>query len=411
MGIKHFALLGVLVWALSACGGSSSPSNAKDPNNPTNPNQPGSSDNCTYILAENITVPSLLVNTPSTCDYILEGYVKVSSTLTIEPGVLIKARQDAILWIDGGQIIANGTANAPITMEGLNHISGYWEGIRFAEGRESSFDHFHLKDAGQVCTSLWCPDAGFILDDVTVSFSNSSVSNSYVHGFHATGDVLFKRFENNSFYGNVWAGVVMDANYLEFLDSASDYKGETSPNGTPYVLVANGSLETGDTRTWKNLNVPYLIGGYLNIEGGIVIIEPGTTVVFGEGSWMDVEGNGELRAIGTPDKRITFKGKVEKPGYWDGIKFRDSDWDTNEFSYVDFMHSGNTDSLLSSYGAVRMVYTSSLKINHSHFADNAEFAVACDESDAYDQVTLKLSENSFNNNAAGDIDADCRVVE
>lgn len=409
MKLRLFSLACILTLAVIACSDNQTPTNpnTNQPNNPPT----GNSDNCTYVLSDNITVPSKLVNTPSSCDYLLEGYVNVSSTLVIEPGVLIKAKQDAILWVDGGQIIANGTATAPITMEGLNHISGYWEGIRFAEGRESSFDYFHLKDAGQVCTSLWCPDAGFILDDVTVSFSNSSVSNSYVHGFHATGNVLFKRFENNRFYGNVWAGIVISANYIDFLDSASDYRGETNPNGNPYVLLANGDLESGETRVWKNLNAPYLISGYLNIEGGIVSIDPGATVVFDEKAWMTVRNNGALRAMGTADKRISFIGKVEKPGYWDGIRFWDSNWDTNEFSYVDFMHSGDTDNLLSAYGAVRLMYSSSLKVSNSTFANNAQFGVACDEPDEFDTVTLILGAgNTFSNNAAGDIDPACGVT-
>ncbi len=87
--------------------------------------------------------------------------MNISSTLTIDPGVQIVANQDAILWVDGGQIIANGTATAPISMEGLNPIAGYWQGIRFAVGRESSFDYFHLKDAGQVCSKPLLPRCSF----------------------------------------------------------------------------------------------------------------------------------------------------------------------------------------------------------------------------------------------------------
>lgn len=382
-----------------------------DPTNPTptppNPNDDGT---CTYVLSKDITVPSTLVNTPNLCDYTLEGFVEVSSTLTIEPGVVIRAKQDAILWVDGGQVLAVGTPEQRIVMEGLNHIAGYWDGIRYTEGRESKFEYFDLKDAGQVCTILWCPDAALILDDVTVSFANSTVSNSYVHGLHATGDVLFTKFENNRFYNNIWAGIVIDGEYASVLDSASDYSGGAEPNGTPYVLLASGDLETGAERVWKKLNAPYLIGGYLGIEGGVVTLEPGVTVVFGESDWITVRGNGELRAIGTPTERITFKGLKEEAGYWDGITFWDSDWEKNELSYVTIQHSGSTGKALNAFGAIRLRYQSTLTINNSIISDNAQHAIACDEQSSFvGSPKLTLGEgNLFERNGLEDVDPVCQ---
>ena len=406
-----FLVLG-LVLILVACEGAQNPmpTNPTEPTNPTNPTNPDSG-SCTYVLTKNITVPSRLVNTPAACDYSLEGYVKISSTLLIDPGVRVVAKQDADIVVDGGQIIAVGTPEQRIVMEGLNPIAGYWGGIRFYEGRESQFEYFDLKDAGQVCTIMWCPDAALIFDDVTVSLANSSVSNSYVHGLHATSDVLFTKFENNRFYNNIFAGIFISAVHIDTLDVGSDYSGEPEPNGMPYVFLTNGDLESGDTRRWKNLNAPYFIDGYLDIEGGIVIIEPGVSVVFDEGSWLHVKGNGELRAVGTADKRISFIGERDKAGYWDGITFWDSDWEENELSYVDIKHSGNDDSLVAAYGGVRMKYTSSLKVNNSTFSDNAKFGISCDKPDRFDTVTLTLgSGNSFSNNALGDIDPDCEVM-
>ena len=401
--------------------GPNPPPGPGNPNPPTNPSpdptptpdptpQPDDG-TCTTLWNKDITVPTTLSDTPKLCDYLLEGFVEISSRLIIEPGVVIRAKEDAIIWVDGGEFLATGNAQSRITLEGLNHLTGYWKGIRFAEARESHFDYVDLKDAGQECGVPGCPKGALVLDDVTVSFANSTVSNSYVHGLNAEGDVLFTKFENNRFYDNTWAGILIDAKYIPVLDTASDYLGEGAINGTPYVQLASGDLDDGDTRTWKNLNAPYLIGGYLDIEGGIVILEPGTTVVFGKEDWLHVEGNGELRAIGTPEARITFKGEVEKPGYWDGITFWDSNWEENELSYVDIKHSGNVSGLLDAYGGVRMKYTSSLKINNSNFSDNDQYGISCDEPDNFDTVTLTLGTgNTFSNNAAGDIDPDCGVT-
>ena len=180
-------------------------------------------------------MPTTLANTASGCDYLLQGYIEITSTLVIEPGVVIQAAQDTRLRVDGGQILAAGTPDARITFEGVNHIAGYWSQIEFIEGRESRFEYVDIKDAGQVCTRYaGCPDAAFVLDDVTLSFANSTISNSYVHGLYTDDKRTFlPNFENNRFYNNVWAGVVIDGNYVPVLDASSDYVGGAEPNGNP----------------------------------------------------------------------------------------------------------------------------------------------------------------------------------
>lgn len=392
---------------------SPNPNPNPDPNPSPNPEPtPPQPDDgtCTTVLSKDITVPTTLSDTPKLCDYLLEGYVEISSTLTIEPGVVIRAKQDADLAVDGGQLIAVGTAERRIVMEGLNHIAGYWDGIRFFEGRESQFEYFDLKDAGQVCTIMWCPDAALVLDDVTVSFVHSTVSNSYVHGLHMTGDVLLTKFENNRFYANTWAGIVIDGNYAPLLDAASDYSGGAEPNGTPYVLVASGSQEKGEKFRWKKLNTGYLIASYFNVEGGTLILEPGVEMVFGEEAWMWVKGNGVLSAIGTAADPIVFRGNKQEAGYWDGITFDDSPWEENRLEHVEIRHSGNVESLVNAWGAVRLEYDARVHISNSVIADNAKYGIACSDP-AYDDNTLELGPgNSFSNNGLEDVDPDCGVT-
>lgn len=377
------------------------------PADPDDPSQPIDGKSCTYVLSEDITVPSRLENTPAACDYLLEGFVDVSSTLTIDPGVVVVAKKDAIIWVDGGQIIAVGTPQQRIVMQGFNTISGYWDGIRFAEGRESQFEYFDLKDAGQVCSISWCPDAALILDDVTVSFANSSISNSYVHGLHMAGDVNLTKFENNRFYNNIWAGIVIDGNYAPLLDAASDYSGGAEPNGTPYVLIASGDQTEGREFRWKKLNTGYLIGSYFNVEGGRLVLEPGVEMVFDKEAWMWVDGNGVLEAVGTATEPIRFRGRVEQAGYWDGISFDDSPWEGNRLEYVDIRHAGNTEGLTNAFGGVRLEWGAQVYIANSTIADNNWFGVSCDDR----ENILRLgSGNTFSNNAEGDVDPDCRVT-
>ena len=360
---------------------------------------------------QDVTVPTRLENTSAGCDYLLKGQVYVKSKLVIDPGVVVVAQQDSGITVKGGEIQALGTPQQRIVMQGLNAISGYWDGIDFDGGRPSAFDYFDLKDAGQNCTIRWCADAALIFDNVAISFSNSTVSNSYVHGLHMTGDVVFTKFENNRFYGNTWAGIVIDGNYAPVLDAASDYSGGAEPNGNPYILVAAGTQVKGEVFRWKKLNTPYFIGNYFNVEGGTLVLEPGVEMVLNKDASMWVKGNGVLSAIGTAADPIIFRGHVEQPGYWDGIRIYGSPWEKNRLEYVHIRHSGNVEGLTNAYGAVRLNYSGRVHISNSVIEDNAKYGVACDEQsywEGYSPVLTLGPGNTFNNNGSGDIDPVCQ---
>ena len=400
----------LLLILLVSCGDTPSPIN--QPDQPPTPPGPPTSGPCAVTIADDISVPTTFVNTASECDYLLQGFIEVTSTLVIEPGVVVQAAQDTTLRVDGGQISAVGTPDARITFGGINPIAGYWDGIEFIEGRESRFEYVDIRDAGQVCTLyLECPDAALILEDVTVSFANSTVSNSYVDGLYAKEDVLFTKFENNRFYNNVWAGIVVSGNYVPVLDVASDYVGGAEPNGTPYIVIASGRQSEGKEFRWKKFNAPYLIATYFDAYGGSLIIDPGVEIVFSEDGSLTIRDNGVLKAIGTAAAPIIFRGAVEQPGYWDGITIWDSPWEGNELSYVQMQHSGSTGAGLPAEGAVSLRYNSRVNINNSVISDNAQYGVTCDGNSTVGIPELALGPgNTFSSNGSGDVDPDCEVT-
>ncbi len=67
---------------------------------------------------------------------------------------------------------------------------------------------------------------------------------------------------------------------------------------------------------------------YLVTSRGFVfadlIIEPGTTVVFGPGAALE-NRRGSIQAVGTADAPITFRGTDATPGFWKGIAFSAND--------------------------------------------------------------------------------------
>ncbi len=404
----HIAGAFFLSLSLAGCGGGDS-AVANDPSptpTPAPPTQPDG--DCTYVLTENITVPSRLVDTPNLCDYRLEGLVDIKSRLVIEPGVVVRAAKDAYLRIDGGEIQAVGDAANRIVFEGESHVQGFWSGIHFISARESVFDYVDIKDGGQVCDVLFCPDVGFLVDAVTFSMSNSTVSNSYVIGASIDDDVNLKRFENNKFYGNVLSGLSIGIELVPNLDTASDYRGELQPNGIPYVdLGATAEQSSGGRFEWKKLNAPYRLG-MVTISGGLTALQPGVEIVMRDEAWLDIEGNGVLRAEGTAEAPVIIRGQTERPGAWVGMQLRNTE--DNLLSHTRLLHTGNSDGLIGNFTAVDME-EAKLEIVDSVIADGAGWGVRCDEPTLFSESSeLTRGPNvAFQNMGAPEIDSDCFV--
>ncbi len=204
---------------LTACSGDG---DSTTPGSSEVPETQDDSGDCRYVLNDDITSPTQLVNTDDNCDYLLDGWVEVSSLLQIEPGVVIRASADANLVIDGGEISAVGNAQQRIVMEGLSHVSGFWEGIDVRSARNAVFDYFDIRDAGQVCAIIFCPDVGLMIDETRLSFTNSTVSNSYVIGMSITDEVEIDAFANNRFFANELYGLSVAGSNIPQLDQGSD---------------------------------------------------------------------------------------------------------------------------------------------------------------------------------------------
>jgi hypothetical protein len=364
---------------------------------------------CSQELDSDITIPTVLTNGPAECDYRLVRNIEVNSLLSIEPGVVVRADADSGINVAGGEIQSVGTSTERITFEGMNHLPGYWDGIDFDRGRASRFESTDIADAGQECPIVFCADGAVIFDEVTISFVDSSVSNSYVFGMIISEDVLIEEFSNNRFFDNVYAGLAVDARHVPSLDSASNYSGGDQPNGSPYVDVSGRDLGEGVLHRWKALEAPYLISPFLTYTGGTLLLEPGVEMVFGEDAWLEIEGNATLTAVGTAEQPIVFRGLRDEPGYWDTVRFDESPWDTNVFDHAEFRNSGNTDGLVSGFGAIYLNGDSQVAIGNTAFVDNDRWAVNCSNSDFDETVVVLGPGNTFTNNATGDIDTECIV--
>jgi hypothetical protein len=387
-----------LLVLLVACGGNGTNTN---PNGGTPGGETPGTDQCTYSLSEDITVPRRLENTSSSCDYLLEGQVYINSSLTIEPGTTVKAAKDATLYVEGGDLIAVGTANARITLEGFSPLQGYWRGISLStEAGEVRLEYVDLKDAGQTCVTDGCRPAaikGFGGGQVTLK--NSSISNSYVAG--AILEEWLVEFSNNRFYGNREYGLIIDADRVQLLDAASDYLGETKANSNPGIELQGGSAMV-EPATWKKLNAPYVIESYVEILTDLTLA-PGVEIV-GDGGWIDFDDGGTLNAVGTAAEPIIMRGIRPGKGVWGGLQFSVYNNSVgNRLEYVELSDGGSGNSIVAD-GLITN-YEAEIYIANSSFSNSSQWAISCND----DAVIEQGPGNTFSDNTSGDIESTCNL--
>lgn len=387
---------------LAACGGGGSAGGAAG----DAPGGDSGAAGCAVVMGNDITVPTRLVNTTAACDYLLQGsdpLIEVRSTLVIDPGVVVRAAKDTVLSVNGGEIIAIGRPEARIVIEGASPLQGYWGGIRFGTvAGASRFEYVDLKDAGQSCTRLICPEGAMVsFGGGAVELRHSTVSNSGVNGVNL-GDNLVG-FAANRFHTNRKAGLVASADTLALLDTASDYAGGSQPNGTPQVVIATGSALTR-AATWKRLPVAYRVAGFVDIDAALVI-EPGATFLLGStgpdsGDFISVERQGSIQAVGTADAPIVFDRVPGSPG-WDGIGFNPFNTTTgNRFEHVHMAHGGQG----TFAGAFLRLGDAQVRVANSRFENSRGAAIVCSEPG---RLVLGPG-NRFSNNAVGDLGLDCQ---
>ena len=88
----------------------------------------------------------------------------------------------------------------------------------------------------------------------------------------------------------------------------------------------------------------------------------------------------------------------------------DTNSDTNLLQHTTLSHSGDTESLLAAYAALRLDELF-ITITKSTFSDNARWGIYCTESDSVtdSSVIVDGGGNSFSNNASGSLPTNCSI--
>jgi len=303
---------------------------------------------CSEALIDvQLTEPTTLINSPSDCDYYVEGTLTITTAVNIEPGTsLVMARDSQIFMThsldpmgvpDEGSITsaltAVGTPAQRITFRGEIDEQGFWRGIYLSNLLPSRIEHVDIRDGGR---KLLSPESekGLDINFSTVSLIDVSVSNSGATGLRLGDLVTLNEFKNNRFFGNGLSGIELPAGLVSSLDKESDYLGIDSANQRPYIHVSGFLGVAPSVARWKKLNAGYGIRSQINIESDEeIIIEAGVRIFGPRGFsvWdqgiLRLEGTSELPILAAPngDPRVSpLINPLNDPfgeivSYWSGF--------------------------------------------------------------------------------------------
>ncbi|RDV38222.1 hypothetical protein DV096_10435 [Bradymonadaceae bacterium TMQ3] len=140
-------------------------------------------------LTRDQTWPAFEVPVRLSADIIVEGH------LTLSPGSTFEAESDRNIDVSGGRLTADASSGDAIVFKGTEELSGYWQGLRFADSRfpDNKLINVELINAG---SDRWTGNSDhqaslFIDGDSRVTVTDVTVTGSGLHGvFVGTGGEL-----------------------------------------------------------------------------------------------------------------------------------------------------------------------------------------------------------------------------
>ena|GEM_PF-2483748 len=209
--------------------------------------------------------------TSDICVYGTDGPDHVT-TLTIEPGVIVEFQSNRCMRIANGDIpgelVAKGTANAPITFTGLDTQPGSWKGIFFdpAASDGSIIDYGIIRYGGRNS------NANIYLSNASPTVSNTTIQYSDYSGVLCSGTDSRPIIVCNQITENRY-GIYTQGGAEPFV------RYNTIVKNSEYALY-NASAEptiNAERNWWGSAAGPNTSGSGLNKIGGDVDFDPWLT--------------------------------------------------------------------------------------------------------------------------------------
>ena len=237
--------------------------------------------------------------------YVIEGSgLRVESTLTIKPGVVVKIKNAGISIYENGKILAEGTADKRIVFTSLaddrycgdtnNDImaskpeKGDWVSLNLSGSVGSVFKYVDIFYAGQnrggtnrAVDIGWTQSAAFTFDHCRIAHTldGSRYDSQAFYGSSSMVDANISRFTNNALYDN---GKPIYFNAFYTLDPSNVFH---NPDDPTMKNKHNGIYLFGTvqdkTVSWNIKEVPYVVNQYYQVYNSATInIGPNVIVKF-----------------------------------------------------------------------------------------------------------------------------------
>ncbi|WP_435347467.1 hypothetical protein [Haloarchaeobius sp. HRN-SO-5] len=320
--------------------------------------------------------------------------------LTVAPGATVEFGQNAGLQVlEDGQLTAVGVTadeeSRPITFTGEQKTRGYWNGIRFDEAdRVTSRLQNVVVEYGGGDAYTWSNAAANVVlsRGARLAVTDATIRESAAYGVSATGDTTVEAFHAVTVTGNESGAGYVDARVAHLFSDTGTYVG----NDEDVVVVSQGTVRSGQEVTWDGIDVPYRVRpeSTVTVEGHLTVA-PGATVEFGQSSRLSVEdgsGTGRLTAVGLTDdeerRPITFTGEQKTRGYWNGIRFDETDRTENQLRNC-VVEYGGGDAYTWSNAAANVVLSrgSRLRVDGSTVRESGSYGVAVTGDSTVDSFT------------------------
>jgi hypothetical protein len=296
--------------------------------------------------------------------YLIDGTIRVSGNITIEPGTIIEFTNDATLefayWEnDYATVTAIGTEDEPIifTSASSSPKAGDYNGLNFYSGANNCvFRHCVFEYGGKNEFN------GYIyIEDTSVEFSCCQFRNISNNAINLNYEGAFSTFENNTFTNIGKHAISIAANNAHTIGANNNFQ---VSSGYGIYLPDAWDFDAAGTYTWLAHNAPYIVDGNLRIgadgNGVNLTITPGAVIKFTAGAIIEAaywdDDFTKIIAKGTAEDPILFTSNSSSPtaGDYHGVDFFTGARNC-EFDYVTFEYAGPNDDY---YGAITIENTS-----------------------------------------------------
>ncbi|MEO1231262.1 MAG: hypothetical protein AAFZ18_20390 [Myxococcota bacterium] len=280
--------------------------------------------------------------------YLAEEDLRVSSgTLSLAAGVRIEFAQDVGLSVEmGGALRAAGTVMEPVVLTGVRTGRGAWQGLRFdntASGENRLVGALIENGGGSAWDGGSDSQACVFLDGdaARVELRDSTLRGCAAAGLSVRSGLADIVVANSAFEDSA-SPLRVQPNNVKGLAGDLQFTG----NDEAFVTLAGDVIldfaeVVSDNQSWLPQAIPYRAGGRISVEADL-ILQPGVVLEFVSDVGLLIQTDGTLRAEGTPEAPIAFRGAEATPGFWKGIINRGSFSPQNVLANVSVDSAGSS---------------------------------------------------------------------